>query len=292
MTPTPEGYMKDAKGRLVPEHLVKPAPKLIDQTVRKILGYAEALSDRIARFKGHTYDDIATTIDLLAEQYGATLGGERGNVSLTSFDGTVRVQVSVQDRITFGPELEIAKALIYRCIGKWSSGSRPEILQLVDDAFQVSQEGKVNREALLRLRRLEIDDADWHQAMRALTDSIQVIGSREYIRIHRRDDPRGKWEQVPLDLAACSFPVGAPAPQEAEAPPEETVRESEARAFETGCLRRDDTLRNLIAEVRGVLDSKEDIRDQLDLIGDILDRAEAAEAARNAPDARVTGEAA
>ena len=205
----------------------------------------------------------------------------RPGLGRASFDGCVRVQVSVQDRITFGPELEIAKALIYRCIGKWSSGSRPEILALVDDAFQVSQEGKVNREALLRLRRLEIDDADWHQAMRALTDSIQVIGSREYIRIHRRDDPRGKWEQVPLDLAACSIPVGAAALQEAEAPPEETVPVSEARAFETGCLRRDDTLRNLIAEVRGVLGSEEDIRDQLDLIGDILDRAEAAEAARN-----------
>lgn len=284
MTPTLDGFMKDAKGRLVPEHLVKPADKLVDQTVRKILGYAEELSARIARFKGHTYDDITTTLDLLAEQYNAKLGGERGNVSLTSFDGTVRAQVSVQDRITFGPELEIAKALIYRCIGKWSSGSRPEILALVDDAFQVSQEGKVNREALLRLRRLEIDDADWHQAMRALTDSIRVIGSREYIRIHRRADPKGKWEQVPLDLAACSIPVGVPALQEAEAPPEETVRESEARAFETGCLRRDDTLRNLIAEVQAILDSRADALTRLDRIGSAILRAEAAEAARNVLD--------
>lgn len=271
---TLEGFMKDAKGRLVPEHLVKPADTLIDQTVRKILGHAETLSARIARFKGHTYDDIATTLDLLAEQYSAKLGGERGNISLSSFDGCVRVQVSVQDRITFGPELEIAKALIYRCIGKWSSGSRPEILALVDDAFQVSQEGKVNREALLRLRRLEIDDADWHEAMRALTDSIRVIGSREYIRIHRRADPKGKWEQVPLDLAACSIPVGTPA-----------TSETEARALDTGCLRPDDTLRNLIAEVRDALDSKADALARLEWIGQILDRAEAAGAARNTPEA-------
>lgn len=211
-TLNPDDFMKDAKGRFVPSHMVKPADKLIDQTVRKILGYAEELSARIARFKGHTYDDITTALDLVAEQYNAKIGGERGNVSLTSFDGTVRVQVAVQDRITFGPELQIAKALIYRCIDKWSAGARPEIRALVDDAFQVSNEGKVNREALLRLRRLDIDDTDWQQAMRALTDSIQVIGSREYIRIHRRADPQGKWEQVPLDLASCAIPTPAEKP--------------------------------------------------------------------------------
>ena len=51
-TQIPAGYMKDAAGRLVPESIVKPAEKLEDQLVAKIMDFARALSDQISRFKG------------------------------------------------------------------------------------------------------------------------------------------------------------------------------------------------------------------------------------------------
>jgi hypothetical protein len=206
----PEGYLTDSKGRLVPETMIRPADLLIDQTVKKIIGHGLELSARIARFRGHAYDDVGETLSLLADQYGTKLGSERGNATLTSFDGCQQVKVSVSDRITFGPELQIAKALIYRCIENWSAGSSPEIRALIDDAFQVSQEGKVNREALLRLRRLAIEDEQWRQAMAALTDSIRVIGSAEYVRLYRRATPRDRWELIPINLASAVVPPSDP----------------------------------------------------------------------------------
>ena len=44
-------YMRDAKGSLVPLDMVKPTDKLMDETVRKIMGFACDLSATIARFK-------------------------------------------------------------------------------------------------------------------------------------------------------------------------------------------------------------------------------------------------
>lgn len=196
-------YMRDAGGRLVPEALVRPQDKLRDQTVRKIIGYAEELSARIARFRGHTFDDVMTYVDLLSEQYNTKIGGEKGNTTLTSHDGCLKVVVQVQDQLSFGDELQIAKHLVDECITGWSTDVRPEIRALVEHAFQVDQAGKINRSALFALRRLEIDDPKWRDAMRALGDAIQIIGSREYVRFYKRENPRGRWEAITIDLAAA-----------------------------------------------------------------------------------------
>jgi len=206
MTTDTEGYMTDAKGRLVPPRLVKPQQRLEDQTVRKILGFAEDLSAQIARFKGHVFDDVASFIDLLSEEYGSAKGGKRGNVTLTTFDGCMKVVVQVQDFITFGPELQVAKALFDECISRWAEGADDNIRALVGHAFQVDQEGRINRAALFGLRRLDIEDDGWKAAIAALNDSIRVQGSREYVRFYKRADPRNRWEAVTIDLASARVP--------------------------------------------------------------------------------------
>ncbi len=214
-TIVPEGYWRDAKGRLVPDRLVKPADKLVDQTVRKILGYAIELNAQIARFRGHTFDDIVTCMSLLAEQYGAKLGGEKGNVTLSTFDGCMKVQVQVSDRITFGPELQIAKALIDECIATWSADANDNIRVIVQDAFRTDGDGRLNRDAILSLRRLDIEDDTWGRAMQALTDSIRVEGSATYVRFYVRQSPADGWTSVTIDLASARAPSAPLAPADA-----------------------------------------------------------------------------
>ncbi|MEN2980293.1 DUF3164 family protein [Tistrella bauzanensis] len=200
---TPEGYMKDSKGRLVPLDLVRPADSLEDQAVRKILGYAEDLSAQIARFRAHTMDDVDALVDILREQYGAKPGGQKGNLTLTSYDGTQKVQVAVSDTIAFGPELEAARSLIDECVSEWSADAAAPIRALVEHAFVPDRAGVVNREALLRLRKVDIDDDRWRRAMTAITDAIRVQGSKTYIRLYRRDRPTDRWRMVPIDIASA-----------------------------------------------------------------------------------------
>ncbi|MGB0747155.1 MAG: DUF3164 family protein [Magnetospiraceae bacterium] len=202
-TDVPEGYMMDAKGRLVPEHLVKRQALLEDQMVKKILEYADALSAQIARFKGHTFDDVAAFMDLLAEEYGAKKGGAKGNVTFSTYDGCAKVQVAVQDHIAFGPELQVAKELIDACIGEWAAGSRDEIRALVNHAFEVDKPGQVKREALFALRKIEIDDPRWKEAQKAITDSIRITGSKTYVRFYRRATAQDRWRAITIDLAAA-----------------------------------------------------------------------------------------
>lgn len=192
----------DAKGRKVPENLVSDVDKLKEQAVESIVNFAVDLSDQIKRFKGHTFDDVYALVDTLKEKYGATVGGPKGNIELVSYDGCRKVQISVADHIAFGPELHAAKELIDECITEWSEGSGDEIRALVQHAFATDKPGHVNREALFSLRRMKIDDPKWASAMEAITDSIRIVGSKEYARVYRRPNPKAAWEMVPLNIAA------------------------------------------------------------------------------------------
>jgi hypothetical protein len=203
MNEIPAGYLRDAKGRLVPENLVKPTDKLQDQLVTKMMGHADELSAKITRFKSHCFDDVATFVDLLAEQYGATRGGAKGNMSFNSFDGTLKVVIAVAEHLTFGPELQVAKTLVDECIAEWAKGANDQIKVLVQHAFQTDQEGRVSREAIFALRRIEIEDERWQRAMAAIGDSVRIEGSKTYIRFYRRERPEDSWRPVTIALAAA-----------------------------------------------------------------------------------------
>lgn len=194
-------YMRDAKGALMPISLVAAKDILIDQEVRKIIGFACDLSDQVARFRVHTSNDVGNLLALVAQEYGTDLAGKKGNLTLTSYDGTMRVMVRVADQLEFGPELQAAKRLVDACLGEWAAGSRDEIIAIVNRAFDVDKEGTVNRSALFMLLRVAIEDAKWQEAMRAIRESIRVIGSKTYYQFQQRDTSDGEWRPITIDLA-------------------------------------------------------------------------------------------
>ena len=197
-----ETYMRDARGRLTPLGLVRPQDHLQDEMVRKILGFADRLSAQIARFRGHCIDDIAAFDALLEEEYGGHARRSlKGNRTYISYDGTLKVQVQIAERVSFGPELQVARNLVEECLAEWSAASCDELRAIVTHAFQVDKEGEISRAAIYSLLRLEIDDTRWRQAMAAVRDAMRVVGSKSYIRCYRRQAPDAAWEPVTIDLA-------------------------------------------------------------------------------------------
>ena len=55
---------------------------------------------------------------------------------------------------------------------------------------------------MLGLRRLDIDDDKWQQAMRAIADSMNVSGTKPYIRFYERNERSGEYVAISLDMAA------------------------------------------------------------------------------------------
>jgi len=198
----PAGYWQDAQGNLVPEANVRDIDKLRDQTVRLLFERAKNEAERLRIFKEDAMADVASFVQASMEQYGVKVGGEKGNVTLMSFDGKYKVVRQMQDYIVFGEQLKAAKVLIDACVTRWVEGANANIRVLVNDAFQVDKQGNINTGRVLALRRLNIDDADWQTAMKAIGDSVQVATTRPYIRFYVRDDASGRYEALSLDMAS------------------------------------------------------------------------------------------
>lgn len=198
----PEGYRADAKGCLVPESMIKPIDRARDELVGELARQARIVSDGLRKFKARVFADINAFVDLSGEQYGVKLGGKKGNLTLFSFDGAFKVQVAIAEHMVFDERLQTAKHLIDECIIDWSQGSRDEIKVLVQAAFQTDKEGKINTGRVLALRRLDIRDEKWQMAMQAIGESLQVVGSKEYVRFYERIGDTDQYQPISLDVAA------------------------------------------------------------------------------------------
>ena len=201
-TPIPAGYWQNAKGSLVPESKVKEIDKLRDQAVRQLCELAMQQNAILRKFKLDSMQDVGAFVDASMEQYGVKQGGIKGNVTLCSFDGTFKVVRQMQDQIVFTEQLQAAKALIDQCINRWAEGANDNIKALVNHAFQTDKEGKINTSRVLGLRRLDIRDAKWQQAMQAIADSIQTASTKPYVRFYKRNDVTGEYNSINLDVAA------------------------------------------------------------------------------------------
>jgi len=199
----PPGYWRDAEGRLIPESMVKPVDRARHELVEELVTEAKAVSGVLSKYKARAFNDIAAFVDMSVEQYGVKLGGQKGNVTLMSFDGRYKVVRQIAEHLVFDERLQAAKALIDECIQDWTEGARDEIRALINDAFQVNKEGKINTGRVLGLKRLNIQDEKWNRAMTAIADSVQVAGSKPYVRVYERVGETDRYEAIALDLAGA-----------------------------------------------------------------------------------------
>ncbi len=201
-SPIPEGYMRNAQGHLVPLELVKPIDQERDRLVRELVALAKDLNARLVAGKSKMFGDAAAFVELSAEQYGVKRGGTKGNITLPTYDGAFKLQIATAENVTFDERLQAAKTLIDECINEWAKGSRPEIMVLVQQAFQTDKEGNLNVGRILGLRRLEIADARWQEAMKAISESVQVIGTKQYVRLYERVGDTDRYVPIALDMVA------------------------------------------------------------------------------------------
>lgn len=194
-------YLRNALDCLVPKEQVREIDLARTELVLEKVAKAKALQKQLRELKYELLADIGAFVEMSAERYEAKLGGRKGNVTLATFDGAFQLTRQISEYIVFDEGLQAAKALIDECFRGWTQDSSSEIRAIIDYAFQVDKEGKINTGRILGLRRLDITDERWQRAMSAISESIQVAGSRAYVRVYERNS-YGKYDAVSLDMAA------------------------------------------------------------------------------------------
>lgn len=193
-------YWQDPYGRLMPEELIKEMDKERDELVCRFVEQAKEVQSTLRTFKNQVFDDVSAFVQLSAEKYDVQIGGRKGNLTLFSYDGKYKLTVAVVNHLRFDERIQAGKALVDECLHEWAGQARPELKALIDNAFQVDKEGNLSTARILSLRRVDIQDERWTRAMQAISDSIQIVGSKDYVRFYERNE-QGKYMPISLDVA-------------------------------------------------------------------------------------------
>lgn len=197
-----ENHKLNAQGHLVPISKIKQIDLDRDDLIDELFGKAEQLREQMVHFKTQAMNDVYAFVELVAEKYDAKLGGKKGNISLTSFDGKRQIRIQMAELLHFDERIEAAKALIYECIDEWTEGANENLKVVADHAFKTNTEGQLSAGRILGLLRWDITDPKWVKAMEAIKDSIQINGSSAYIRFYFRPTTESKFQNLALDMAA------------------------------------------------------------------------------------------
>jgi len=197
-------FLLNNRGFQTPINEIKPQDLLKNDLVIKLANEAKVLSKAHADFKSNVFSEVNDLISLVAGEYNAVIGGAKGNVSLTSYDQKLRIQIGIADQISFGSEIHVAKQLITEVIEDELADTSSFIAQLMRDAFEADKQGQYNKNRILALRKYRDSNKTekWEMAMKALDEAIIASDSKTYITSHERNI-QGAW--VPITLANKSL---------------------------------------------------------------------------------------
>lgn len=199
------GHWLNKKGEGTHPDLIRADEKIKDELVEKLITRATELSSILNKFKKDAFGETNDYFDLLLQNYNldAMKNSKKGNITLENYSGTMKIQIANADSISFDEKLQIAKIKIDECLHELTEGSSPEIKTLITKAFEVDKKGDVNAKKILALKSYDISHSKWIDAMNIIDESIEVVGSKAYIRFYTRDSVDKEYKLISLDLAGA-----------------------------------------------------------------------------------------
>ena len=135
--------------------------------------------------KAKCMSDIEEFVKISAEQYGVKMGGTKGNVMLTSYDGSVQVIMAQSNNLVVNEGVNAAKELIDDYLTDITSNASSDLRAIVTMAFKVKQ-GRMDVKRLMELRQCNIRDERWLKAMEIISDSVTVASTTPCLRLRDR----------------------------------------------------------------------------------------------------------
>jgi hypothetical protein len=199
----PDGYLRDAQGRLVPQSIIPDHELLSHHLVGELVAECEASSAQLAALKAQLLERVAEHIALVATNYQVSISGKSGDVRLENYDSTARIERISAQRTVVGEQIHAAEELVRQYLAEETVGASESLRAIVDRTFRRNQKtGELNVSRLIDFANVEIDDERWRRAQQAIRDALRSAGSVTYFRAYRRAEAGKPWEQVPLDFSS------------------------------------------------------------------------------------------
>ncbi|MGI6342009.1 MAG: DUF3164 family protein [Bacteroidales bacterium] len=193
----------DEKGYKVPVDYVSQAARLREQKIGKIYRAAKSLNAALLKFKAEVQDDVDDIIAKSREEFNLNDENWKGNVQLKNFDGSIKIDVSVNERIEFDDlTINAAKEKLDEFLSENIESKIDFVREMVVDAFSTTR-GKLDAKKVMGLLkyRTKIDDELFQEALNLIETSIRRPDSRTYYRFWEMDK-NGEYKNIDLNFTS------------------------------------------------------------------------------------------
>jgi len=198
---TKDSEWADESGVSIPFNRITKAEKLKERTLNKMLKKALNLSKQLADFKTKVEKECEAVADAVLEELKAGKP-TKGNFTFFNFDRSIKVCVSISERIEFDDlTIQAAKAKLDEFLEDSIQGEKM-VKNLVMDAFNKSK-GNLDVKKVLSLLKYkdQVNDKRFTEAINLIEKAIRKPHSKSYFRIWGRD-AKGEYQLVDLNFSS------------------------------------------------------------------------------------------
>ena len=195
-------FWKDETGMEVPFGRITALEKMKENNAYTLSITAKKIHDNIKDFKAHIAKVCSEVFDAVMTAK-ETAKATKGNFTWYNFDGSIKIEVSINEQIEFdGLLIEKAKQKLMDLVGESISADKTFIKGLVLSAFETSK-GKLDTKKVLGLKKHSerIKDKRFHEAMSFIDQSIRRPTSKTYFRVWVKND-QGQYENIDLNFSS------------------------------------------------------------------------------------------
>jgi len=192
----------DESGAAVPVEYVTAGNRLKERSAAQLVKEAKAVNKSLQEFKDLMERLCGEVYKKAMEEYKAKTDG-KGNFTWFNFDRSVKIEVSISERIDFDDlAIKAAKEKLDAFLNENLDSKMEFLKDMVVDVFSTSK-GKIDSKKVMQLMkyRSKIHHPLFQEAINILSDGIRKPESKTYFRIWERADD-GSYQLIELNFSA------------------------------------------------------------------------------------------
>ncbi len=191
----------DEAGTRIPYNRTTTIERRMEQKAGKLLREAKKLNKAMAEYKELIRQESIELFQAFMAERDITKE-RKGNFVWHNFDRSVKIEVSVNERITFDDmTITAAREKLDMFIERNVNGKVDFVKEMVNDAFKTSR-GQLDSKKVMSLMkyRTKIKDDLFHSALDLIEEAMRRPESKTYYRISERDG-EGQYNAIELNFS-------------------------------------------------------------------------------------------
>jgi hypothetical protein len=192
----------DESGASVPINYISAVSRMKERNAETLLREAKIVNKKLVEYKAKMEKLCHEVYVKAMEEYKASKEG-KGNFTWFNFDRSIRVEVSIQERVVFDDlAIKASKEKLDAFLNESLDSKTAFIKDMVIEAFSTSR-GRIDSKKVMQLikYRTKISHPLFQDAINILSDGILRPDTKTYFRIWERASD-GQYEIIELNFSA------------------------------------------------------------------------------------------